>query len=76
MLETSEAAVNSLLRRTRAAFETRLPATGRERAPLPNSKRERDIVGRLAVVLEEVGSSGPRWRLGVSDATSPKEDTG
>jgi hypothetical protein len=32
--------------------------------------------GRLAVVPEEVGSSGPRWRLEVSDATSPKEDTG
>ena len=32
--------------------------------------------GRLAVVPEEVGSSGPPWRLEVSDATSPKEDTG
>ncbi len=52
MLETSEASVNSLLRRTRAAFETRLPATGRERAPLPNSKRERDVVGRLADAFE------------------------
>jgi RNA polymerase sigma-70 factor (ECF subfamily) len=52
MLETSAASVNSLLRRARAAFETRLPATGRERAPLPNSKRERDIVGRLADAFE------------------------
>jgi RNA polymerase sigma-70 factor, ECF subfamily len=52
MLETSEAAVNSLLLRTRAAFETRLPATGRERAPLPSSKREREIVGRLADAFE------------------------
>jgi RNA polymerase sigma-70 factor (ECF subfamily) len=52
MLETSEASVNSLLRRARAAFETRLPATGRERAPLPNSKLERDIVGRLADAFE------------------------
>jgi RNA polymerase sigma-70 factor (TIGR02960 family) len=52
MLETSEPSVNSLLRRARAAFETRLPATGRERAPLPNSKRERDIVGRLADAFE------------------------
>jgi hypothetical protein len=48
MLETSEASVNSLLRRARAAFESRLPASGRERAPLPNSKLERDIVGRCA----------------------------
>ncbi len=35
MLETSEASVNSLLRRARSAFAARLPATGRERAPLP-----------------------------------------
>jgi hypothetical protein len=52
MLETSEASVNSLLRRARAAFESRLPATGRERAPLPNSKLERDIVGRFADTVE------------------------
>ena len=52
MLDTSEASVNSLLRRARAAFETRLPAAGRERAPLPNSKREREIVGRLADAFE------------------------
>jgi hypothetical protein len=30
----------------------------------------------IGVVAEEVGSSGPPWRLEVSDATSPKEDTG
>jgi RNA polymerase sigma-70 factor (TIGR02960 family) len=52
MLETSEASVNSLLRRARTAFESRLPATGRERAPLPNSKLERDIVDRFAVSVE------------------------
>jgi hypothetical protein len=52
MLEASEASVNSLLRRARAAFETRLPATGRERAPLPNSRRERDIVGRFADAIQ------------------------
>jgi RNA polymerase sigma-70 factor (ECF subfamily) len=52
MLETTEHSVNSLLRRARAAFETRLPATRRERAPLPNSKLERDIVGRLADAFE------------------------
>ena len=52
MLETSEASVNSLLRRARAAFESRLPAAGRERAPLPNSKLERDIVGRFAEAVE------------------------
>jgi RNA polymerase sigma-70 factor (ECF subfamily) len=48
MLDTTAQSVNSLLRRARAAFESRLPAAGRERAPLPDSKRERDTVGRFA----------------------------
>jgi RNA polymerase sigma-70 factor (TIGR02960 family) len=52
MLESSEASVNSLLRRARSAFESRLPATGRDRAPLPDSKLERDIVGRFAESVE------------------------
>jgi RNA polymerase sigma-70 factor (TIGR02960 family) len=52
MLATTEASVNSLLRRARAAFESRLPATGRERAPLPSSRLERDIVGRFAEAIE------------------------
>ncbi len=52
MLETSDASVNSLLRRARAAFESRLPAAGRERAPLPNSRLERDVVGRFAETVE------------------------
>lgn len=50
--EMIEASVNSLLRRARAAFESRLPATGRERAPLPESKLERDVVGRFAETVE------------------------
>jgi RNA polymerase sigma-70 factor (TIGR02960 family) len=52
ILETSEASVNSLLRRARAAFESRLPAVGRERAPLPESKLERDVLGRFAETVE------------------------
>jgi RNA polymerase sigma-70 factor (ECF subfamily) len=52
ILETSETSVNSLLRRARAAFESRLPAAGRDRAPLPESKLERDIVGRFAETVE------------------------
>jgi RNA polymerase sigma-70 factor (ECF subfamily) len=52
MLDTTEASVNSLLRRARAAFESRLPTSGRERAPLPNSKLEREIVGRFAKTVE------------------------
>jgi RNA polymerase sigma-70 factor (TIGR02960 family) len=51
-LDTTDASVNSLLRRARAAFESRLPASGRDRAPLPNSKLERDIVGRFADAIE------------------------
>jgi RNA polymerase sigma-70 factor (TIGR02960 family) len=52
MLGTTEPSVNSLLRRARAAFESRLPAAGRERAPLPNSKLERDVVGCFADAVE------------------------
>jgi RNA polymerase sigma-70 factor (TIGR02960 family) len=52
ILDTSEAAVNSLLRRARAALETRLPV-GRERAPLADSKREREVIGQFANALED-----------------------
>jgi RNA polymerase sigma-70 factor (TIGR02960 family) len=52
MLDTTAASVNNLLRRARAAFESRLPAAGRERAPLPNSKLERDVVGSFADAVE------------------------
>ena len=52
MLDSTEAAVNSLLRRARAALDTRLPAAGRERAPLPNSRAEREVVGRFADAVE------------------------
>ena len=52
ILETTAPSVNSLLSRARAAFETRLPAAGRERAPVPNSKLERDLVGRFADAVE------------------------
>ena len=52
MLQTTSQSVNSLLRRARAAFESRLPAAGRERAPVPDSKRERDTVGRFADAIQ------------------------
>jgi RNA polymerase sigma-70 factor (ECF subfamily) len=52
MLDTSDASVNSLLRRARAAFESRLPASGRDRAPLPDSKLEREVVGRFADAIQ------------------------
>ena len=53
ILDTSEAAVSSLLQRARAALESRLPAAGRDRAPLPNSKREREVVGQFANAIED-----------------------
>jgi RNA polymerase sigma-70 factor (ECF subfamily) len=58
MLATTEASVNSLLRRARAAFESRLPSTGRERAPLPNSKAEREILDRFAETVENGDTDG------------------
>jgi RNA polymerase sigma-70 factor (TIGR02960 family) len=51
-LGTTEAAVNSLLRRARVALDSRLPV-GRERAPLPNSPCERDVVGRFANAIAD-----------------------
>jgi RNA polymerase sigma-70 factor (TIGR02960 family) len=74
MLDTTEASVNSLLRRAREAFESRLPASGRERAPLPNSKLERDIVGRFADAIE-TGDADAAVALLTDDAwlTMPPE---
>jgi RNA polymerase sigma-70 factor (ECF subfamily) len=67
ILDTSEAAVNSLLRRARVALESRLPAAGRERAPLPNSRREREVVGQFANALED-GDVGAVVALLTDDA--------
>jgi RNA polymerase sigma-70 factor (ECF subfamily) len=52
MLDISTASVNSGLQRARVALESRLPAAGRERAPLPRSVRERELVGRFADAFE------------------------
>jgi RNA polymerase sigma-70 factor (ECF subfamily) len=48
ILETSEASVNSALQRARATMTAVLPASDRERAPLPRSARERDLAERFA----------------------------
>jgi RNA polymerase sigma-70 factor (TIGR02960 family) len=51
MLESSDVSVNGALQRARAALESRLPAD-RERAPLPRSPRERELVARFADAVE------------------------
>jgi RNA polymerase sigma-70 factor (TIGR02960 family) len=52
MLDTGEASVKGGLQRARATLEARAPATERERAPRPNSARERRLVGRFADAVE------------------------
>jgi RNA polymerase sigma-70 factor (TIGR02960 family) len=51
MLDGTEASVNSALQRARATLEARLPAS-RERAPLPRSARERELLARFAAAFE------------------------
>jgi RNA polymerase sigma-70 factor (ECF subfamily) len=51
MLGVSEASVKGALQRARTALEDRLPAD-RDRAPLPDSPRERELAGRFAVAVE------------------------
>jgi RNA polymerase sigma-70 factor (ECF subfamily) len=67
ILDASPASVNSLLRRARVALESRLPAAGRDRAPLPNSPRERELVGQFANAIEE-GDVGAVVALLTDDA--------
>jgi RNA polymerase sigma-70 factor (TIGR02960 family) len=52
MLESSEASVKGALQRARATLDTHLPAGGRERAPLPRSARERELVRRFVDAVE------------------------
>jgi RNA polymerase sigma-70 factor, ECF subfamily len=52
MLDTGEASVKGALQRARAALRAGLPATDRDRAPRPNSARERELVGRFAEAFQ------------------------
>jgi RNA polymerase sigma-70 factor (ECF subfamily) len=52
MLDASEPSVNSALQRARATLEARLPVP-RERAPLPRSARERELLARFAEAFED-----------------------
>jgi RNA polymerase sigma-70 factor (ECF subfamily) len=48
MLDTSEDAVTSAVKRARATVDRRHPPSGRERAPLPDSAAERGLVRRFS----------------------------
>jgi RNA polymerase sigma-70 factor (TIGR02960 family) len=52
MLESSEASIKGALQRARTTLDTRLPAGNRERAPLPSSASERQLVGRFVDAVE------------------------
>ncbi|MGZ4184736.1 MAG: sigma-70 family RNA polymerase sigma factor [Solirubrobacteraceae bacterium] len=52
MLDASEASVNSALQRARAMHDARLPAV-RDRAPLPRSASERELLASFAEAFEE-----------------------
>jgi RNA polymerase sigma-70 factor (TIGR02960 family) len=52
MLDTGAASVKGALQRARATLGGRLPATDRDRAPVPNSARERELVGRFVDAVE------------------------
>jgi RNA polymerase sigma-70 factor (ECF subfamily) len=51
-LGSSENSVKGALQRARATLDERLPAGGLERSPLPDSARERELVGHFATAVE------------------------
>jgi RNA polymerase sigma-70 factor (TIGR02960 family) len=52
VLGTGEVAIKGALQRARGALGKRLPAADRDRAPGPNSPRERRLVGRFADAVQ------------------------
>ena len=52
MLDTGDTAVKGALQRARAKVRSQVEAGDRERAPAPNSARERELVGRFADAVE------------------------
>jgi len=58
ILDSSEASVKGALQRARATLDERLPAEGRELAPLPRSPRERELVGHFAAAVERGDTAG------------------
>jgi RNA polymerase sigma-70 factor (TIGR02960 family) len=67
MLDTGAASVKGVLQRARATLRARLADVDRERAPLPDSTRERELVGRFADAVES-GDVGEVVALLTDDA--------
>jgi RNA polymerase sigma-70 factor, ECF subfamily len=57
-LDSSENSVKGALQRARATLRERLPPGDRERTPLPNSARERELVGHFATAVERGDTQG------------------
>jgi RNA polymerase sigma-70 factor (TIGR02960 family) len=57
MLESSEVSINSALQRARSTLDARLPIP-RERAPLPSSPKERELLGRFVEAFENSDVDG------------------
>jgi RNA polymerase sigma-70 factor (TIGR02960 family) len=68
ILDCSVHAVNGLLKRARASITRELPPGGRERAPLPGSAREREIVAQFTDAYER-GDTDAIVGLLTDDAT-------
>jgi RNA polymerase sigma-70 factor (TIGR02960 family) len=58
MLDSTEASVKGALQRARATLGERLPAGTRERAPAPQSLRERELAGLFASAVERGDTEG------------------
>ena len=58
MLDSSEASVKGALQRARATIDERILPGARERAPLPRSPRERELVSRFAAAVESGNTQG------------------
>ena len=58
MLDSTDASVKGALQRARATLDERMRAGGRERASLPQSARERELVGLFASAVERGDTEG------------------
>jgi RNA polymerase sigma-70 factor (TIGR02960 family) len=58
MLDTSETAVKAALQRARESLDAGLRSSGREDASIPDSPRERELVGLFAAAIESGDTPG------------------